>query len=122
MSQHNAANSVPADPQQPAPYQPRPSSTVPGKSLGIVGFILSLLGPLTLVGLIVSIIAKVQSRKAGAKNGFALAGIIIGAIGVVVGIIVIIAIAVGAASIAKQCADLGPGVHQSGSVTITCGG
>ncbi|MFK4296149.1 hypothetical protein ABH924_001286 [Arthrobacter sp. GAS37] len=122
MSEHNAVNSVPGAPLQPAPYQHQPSTPVPGKSLGIVGFILSLLGPLTLVGLIVSIIAKVQSRKAGAKNGFALAGIIIGAIGVVVGIIVIIAIVAGAASVAKQCADLGPGVHQSGSVTITCGG
>src|SRR4051794_14159264 len=74
-------------PQQNAPYgypgQPAPGQPVPGKTLGIVGFVLSLLGPLTVAGLIVSIIGMVQSKRANAKNGFALAGIIIGAVGTV---------------------------------------
>ncbi|UUT35082.1 DUF4190 domain-containing protein [Microbacterium elymi] len=66
--------------------------------LGIVAFICSLAGLVTgitaLVGLVLGIIAMVQSKKAGQKNGFALAAIIIGAILVVLSIIgLIIAIA-----------------------------
>jgi hypothetical protein len=39
---------------------------VPGKTLGIVGLVLAFVMPL--LGLILSIVAKVQSRGAGAKN------------------------------------------------------
>lgn len=103
-------------------YTPEVRAATPGKTLGIIGFVLSLLGPLTFVGLVLSIIATVQSRKAKTKNGIALAGIIIGALGTVIAILLIIAGIASAAAIAQQCAELGPGVHQSGSVTITCGG
>ncbi|MEN0083185.1 MAG: DUF4190 domain-containing protein [Leifsonia sp.] len=74
---------------QPADY--------PGKTLGIVGLILAIVVPL--VGLIISIVAANQSKKAGYKNTLAKAGIIVGAILVALGVIVSIfyGIAVGAA-------------------------
>lgn len=61
-----------AAPVAPQPVQPAGD---PGKTLGIVGLILAFLLPL--IGLIVSIIAKSKSKKAGFKNGFALGGIIV---------------------------------------------
>jgi hypothetical protein len=95
---------------------------VPGKTLGIVGFVLAFLA--SPIGLIVSIVAMVQSRKAGVKNGFALAGIIIGIIGTIVIIASIIAlVALGAAGIGyltEMCAELGPGEHLVDGVTYTC--
>lgn len=56
-----------------------PSAEDPGKTLGIVGLILAILGfgPISLV---ISIVARNQSKKAGHANGLALAGIIISAI------------------------------------------
>ncbi|MCA4135513.1 DUF4190 domain-containing protein [Arthrobacter sp. M4] len=107
---------------QPTPYEyPRPTTaTVPGKTLGIVGFVLSLLGPLTTIGLILSIVALVQSRKARANNGFAIAGIIIGALGTIAGALILITTIAGLGFIAQQCAELGPGVHYVNNVTITC--
>lgn len=75
-------------PQAPAYGEPAPSTSYPGKTMGIVAFILSLAGLVTsglasVVGLILGIVALVQSKKAGHKNGLALAAIIIGAIIVV---------------------------------------
>lgn len=64
------------------PSQPVHTST-PGKALGIVGFILGFVG-LSLIGLILSIIASVQSSKAGVKNGLAIAGIVTNSIFLVV--------------------------------------
>ena len=55
----------------------------PGKTLGIVGFILSFL--VSLVGLILSAVGYSRSKRAGFKNGLALAGIIIGSINFVFG-------------------------------------
>ncbi|OUM42638.1 DUF4190 domain-containing protein [Arthrobacter sedimenti] len=89
----------------------------PGKSLGIAGFVLSILGPLSLIGLILSIIAFVQSRKAGMKNGLALAGIIIGAV-ITVGLITLFV--VGITSVVQTCTELGSGVHERNGITYTC--
>jgi hypothetical protein len=113
-----------AYPQQNAPYgypgQPAPGQPVPGKTMGIVGFVLSLLGPLTVAGLIVSIIGMVQSKRANAKNGFALAGIIIGAVGTVLLILFTIITIAGIAYMVEVCGDLGPGTHFEDGVTYTC--
>ncbi len=89
----------------------------PGKSLGIAGFVLSILGPLSLIGLILSIIAFVQSKKAGMKNGFALAGIIIGTV-ITVGLIALFV--VGITTVVQTCAELGSGVHERNGITYTC--
>lgn len=90
-----------------------------GKTLGIVGLILSFFsGP---IGIVVSAIARSQSKKAGLKNGPAVAGIIIGIL-TTVGFILAIVIPI--VLIGSQCAQLGPGEHVSedGITTITCGG
>ena len=77
--------------------------------------------------LVLGIIALVQSRKAGQKNGWALAAIIISAVLIVVGIIVgiFIAIGIGAAATeyARLCAEYGTGTHEINGVTVTlqCG-
>jgi hypothetical protein len=103
-------------------YNGAPSGPVPGKTLGIVGFVLAFLA--SPIGLIVSIVAMVQSRKAGVKNGFALAGIIIGIIGTIVIIVSIIAIVAlagaGIGYLAEVCAELGAGEHVIDGVTYTC--
>lgn len=109
---------------QSAPYPVSPGyvpAATPGKSLGIAGFILSLLGPLTVLGLILSIVALAQSRKVNVKNGFAVAGIVIGSVGTIILVLLIIAAVVGAGALLQQCAELGPGVHQVNGVTYTCG-
>ncbi|WJL95258.1 DUF4190 domain-containing protein [Microbacterium sp. ET2] len=120
----------PSAPQNPPAYssapppaynsQPAPGAPVPGKTLGIVAFVLSFFAQL--IALILGIVALVQSRKAGVKNGWALAAIIISAvlmvIGIIVGILVVTAIVGG---LAAACAELGPGVHTlEGGGTITC--
>jgi len=61
-----------------------PTGTVPGFGLGVTGFVLSMLGALSPVGLVFSIVAFVKARRAERKNGLALAGIVIGALGTVV--------------------------------------
>lgn len=66
-----------------------PAPVNPGKTTGIVAFVLSLLG-LNLVGIIVGFVGLNQSKKAGQKNGFAVAGIVIGVISLVA-IVVLIA-------------------------------
>lgn len=90
-------------------------------ALGIIGFVLSLLGPLTVAGLVVSIVGMVQSRRAHAKNGFALAGIIIGAVGAVLLILAVVFMVIGVGYLAQVCGELGPGTHFQDGVTYTCG-
>lgn len=63
---------------------PAPASDA-GKTLGIVGLVLAILAPL--IGLIVSIIARNQSKAAGVENGPAKAGIIVSIILLVLGVI-----------------------------------
>jgi hypothetical protein len=101
----------------PAPTPAAPAAS-DGKTLGIVGVVLAFLIPL--VGLIVSIVARGQSKRAGVSNGAATAGIIISIIIMVVGIIVAIVIGATAGSLLSICGDLGPGVHELNGVTYTC--
>ncbi|WP_435527093.1 DUF4190 domain-containing protein [Microbacterium aurantiacum] len=104
----------------PAAYGASADQPVPGKTLGIVAFILSFF--VQLVALILGIVALVQSRKAGVKNGWALAAIIVSSVLIVVGIIVaIIVVTVVFGGIAAACNELGPGVWElEGGGTITC--
>jgi len=89
-----------------------------GKTLGIVGLILSFFsGP---IGLIVSAVARSQSKKAGLKNTPATVGIVIGLLSTIGIVIAIIAGIAGGAALLGQCADLGPGEHDVNGVTITC--
>lgn len=69
----------------PQPEQ-QPAAKDAGRTLGIVGFIVSFF--VGLIGLILSIVALVRSKKSGYKNGLALAGIIIGALSTVASAII----------------------------------
>lgn len=84
----------------------RPASgPVPGRTLGIVALVVAIF--FNVIGLILGIVALVQSRKAGHKNGFALAAIIVGAVLTVIGIIVTIAVisAIGFGAAAYQACE-----------------
>jgi hypothetical protein len=110
-------------PYEQQPYQQQPYGGAvaedPGKTLGIIGLVLSFFT--ALIGLIVSIIAYRRSKKAGFKNTPALAGIIIGSLLTVLALIFTTIAIIGVLAITRQCAELGPGVHEQGGVTITCG-
>lgn len=125
--------------QQPAGYGQAPGSPYgtpggygggygqpaenPGKTLGIVGLICSIIWPISIVGLIISIIAMVKSRKAGMGNGFALAGIIIGVIGVITGVIAIIgliALVPFSQEVIEFCQSAGPGIQEFQGQEIDC--
>jgi len=98
-----------------------PPPAAPGRTLGIVAFILSFF--VSLAGLILGIIALVQSRKAGLKNGFALAAVIISAVllvvGTIVGIAALSALIAGAAEYARLCAEYGAGTYNIDGVDMT---
>ncbi len=94
-------SSVPQPPAYQPPAYPTSSSDaayggasnapVPGKTLGIVAFVLALVPVgLQLIGLILGIVALVQSKKAGQKNGLALAAIIISSILLVLSVVAIV--------------------------------
>ena len=72
-----------------ADYQatPQPPAADPGNTLGIVGLILAIIPCTSTIGLVLSIVAYIISRRAGFQNGKALAGIIVGAGWIVLGFI-----------------------------------
>lgn len=95
---------------------PAPAKAAPGKGLSVAGVIFAFLLPL--LGLILSIVALVQSRGAGQKNGLAVAGIIISiAWPIIAGILFAV---LGGAALFNTCAQLGPGVWDVNGVEVTC--
>ena len=114
---------APVAPAAAAPAAPPAPSVAPGNpyvTLGVIGFALSLLGPLSIAGLVVSIVALVKSKRRGFGNGFALAGIIIAGVGLLVAAVVIALAVPALVDAAQTCARLGDGVHQLGDATYTC--
>ena len=105
----------------PAPAAPAaPASGSDGKTLGIVGLILAFV--FALVGLIVSLVAKSQSKRAGVPNGPATAGIVLSIIFLVLQVVFIVVLASTGFALFSQCATYGPGVHTlDNGVTLTCG-
>lgn len=96
-----------------------PSAEDPGHTMGIVGLVLAIFMPL--IGLVVSIIARSKSKKAGHKNGLALAGIIVSIISLIVSIAVAALIVVGITKTVLFCNENGAGTHTTDSgATITC--
>ncbi len=94
-------------------------AAVPGKTLGIVALVFAFLS--SPIGFILGLVAKSQSKKAGVSNTPATAAIVLGLIGTIIIAIIIGVSVAGAGALLGQCADLGPGVHEAGGVTITCG-
>jgi hypothetical protein len=120
----------PPNPAPPAAYSSAPppaygapaAGPVPGKTMGIVAFVLSFFAQP--IALILGIIALVQSKKAGAKNGWAVAAIIISSVLLVIGIIitiVVLAVVVPAATaeFLRLCNEYGTGVHEINGTTVT---
>lgn len=71
-----------------ADYQATPQPAAdPGNTLGLVGLILAIIPCTSTVGMVLSIVAYIISRRAGFQNGKALAGIIVGAAWIVLGFI-----------------------------------
>ena len=108
--------------QQPMgqPDYGRPA-TDPAQTLGIVGLVLAIVPCTSLIGLIVSVIARGRSKRAGFPGTAALVGIIIGALLTIGGLIGGATSGVGAYKLYQKCQELGPGVHEEGGVTYTCG-
>lgn len=98
----------------------------PGMTLGVIGLILAILWPLQLIGLILSIVGRSQSKKVGMGNGPATAGIIISIVIMVLTILGFVVFGSFFASIfgnlAQVCATYGPGEHVIDGITYTCGG
>ncbi|MDQ1609605.1 MAG: hypothetical protein QOE16_2337 [Microbacteriaceae bacterium] len=105
-------------PTLPLPYGQPPSR--PGRVLGIVGFVLSFVFPLDIVGLVLCIVALVQSRHAGHKNGFALAGLIISLAGIVFSAAILAFLIPSMVDLFQTCGRLGNGVHHVGNAIYTC--
>jgi hypothetical protein len=126
-------------PITPEPVEPTPApaysapapapagEAVPGKTLGIVALILSIL-PFQLFGIILGFVARSQSKKVGAKNTPATAAIIVGFVLGALGIIILVVSIVGGALavsgvIEQACTDQGlsSGTYElSDGTTITC--
>lgn len=103
----------------PAPYGAPANAPVPGKTLGIVALVVAIF--FNVIGLILGIVALVQSRKAGVKNGPAVAAIIVGAVLTVIGIIIAIfaIVAFGAAAgFASEAFQACQAVDFTGTVTV----
>lgn len=96
------------------------TSVNPGKTLGIVGFVLALL-QFNVISLIISIVAFAKSKKAGHGNGFAVWGIVLSVLSIIGFLILILAGGALFAGVASQCAELGSGVWElDNGVTVTC--
>lgn len=110
----------PAAPQFNASSTPDASSvTDPGRTTGIVGFIFAFVIPLA--GLIISLIAKSKSKKAGFKNGLAQAGIILSAIFMVISLVMGGVILAAIFSASRQCQSASTGSQTTGNtVTVDC--
>ncbi|QTX03505.1 DUF4190 domain-containing protein [Agromyces archimandritae] len=115
-------NPPPSYSQPPTP--PAAPATFPGKGLGIGGLVAAVFAPL--VGLILSIIAFVQSKNAGYKNTPAFIGIILSIVlgivyTVVIVLLFVLAFSLGNAAIEEACAQLGTGVwNLEDGTTLTC--
>lgn len=100
----------------PSEYAAPSSEPIPGRTLGIVALVVAVF--FNVIGLVLGIIALVQSRKAGHKNGPAVAAIIVGAILTVAAIITIILI-VSAAVFASEAYQACQAVDFTGTVTVS---
>jgi len=65
---------------------PQPAAD-PGNTLGLVGLILAIIPCTSTIGLVLSIVASIISRRAGFQNSKALAGIIVGIVWLALGVI-----------------------------------
>jgi hypothetical protein len=91
----------------------------PGRTLGIVGLILAFV--MSIAGIIVSAVGLHESRRAGIRNPYAIAGL---AVSIALTALQILAVVAGIALaivVWRTCGTMGNGIHylQNGS-TMTC--
>ena len=108
----------------PPAAAPPANAPVPGRTMGIVAFILSFF--VQLIALILGIVALVQSRKAGHKNGWAVAAIIISIVLMVLGVILAIAVIIPLVTLSGEvfqaCQAVGfDGTVEVRGVPVDCG-
>jgi hypothetical protein len=108
----------PAAPAYPQGGYPAPAGPIPGKTLGIVAFVLSFF--VQLVALVLGIVALVQSKKAGHGNGWAVAAIIISVVGLILGTILFFAFVVPTFSAAATCANDPTATVTVWGVSVAC--
>jgi asparagine N-glycosylation enzyme membrane subunit Stt3 len=126
MSSQPDVESTAALPYAPPPYGGIPAlpdgqpPSRPGRVLGIVGFGLSFFFLLDIAGLVLCIVALVKSRRAGHKNAFALAGLIISFVGIVFCAVILAALIPATMDLLQTCGRLGNGVHLVGNAIYTC--
>ncbi|MEP7205005.1 MAG: hypothetical protein ABI716_02335 [Candidatus Saccharibacteria bacterium] len=110
-----------------APYQV--TASVPGSGLSIAGFVISLVaivsnfftfGLVAVLGFVLSIIGRIQTKRAGHPSGLALAGIIISVVSGVLTFVAFAFIAFGAIQTGAHCRELGDGTHDVGNMRYTC--
>ena len=100
------------------PFTPPPPAD--GRTLGIIGFVLSFFFVLDIGGLVLCIISLRKTRHARQRNRLAVAGIVLSSIGILIGLVIVISSVVGLVDAAQTCARLGDGVHVIGNSTYTC--
>lgn len=93
----------------------------PGRTLGIVALVLSIIPCTNLIGLILGIVARSQSKRAGLPNPMAMVAIVLGAISLVLGLLFFAGGGVGVYKVYQKCQELGPGTHTEGNATYSCG-
>ncbi|WP_214465948.1 DUF4190 domain-containing protein [Microbacterium flavescens] len=103
-------------PAPSAPYGAPASPAIPGRTMGIVAFILSFF--VQLIALILGIVALVQSKKAGHKNGWALAAIIISAVLMVIGVILFFAVIIPLLTFTSEAVQACQAVGFEGTVEV----
>jgi hypothetical protein len=102
----------------PAPAPAAAPAVVPGKTLGIVGLVLAFV--FALAGIIVSAIARSQSKKAGYKNTPATVGLVLSIIFFIIQVIWITIVIIGVVALAGVCAQYGPGIWDVNGAVVTC--
>ncbi len=104
----------------PVPDGSKPVSNDPGKVLGLISFIGIFFG-FGLISVILGIIGLKKSKQAGHRNGFALAGIILGILEIIAGIIIAVLFVMFAFTAVDVCSELGTGSHTLvNGTTVNC--
>jgi hypothetical protein len=123
-----AADADPAVDHPSAP-QPKRRDPLPGRVWGIVSLALAVLPLLQLVGLVAGIVGLVLSTRAGRRNWFAVAGIVVSLLLIALVVTLIVSFAFSGydlfggsiGSTVTVCSELGAGEHVVDGLSYHCG-
>lgn len=124
------AGATDADPALDHPSAPQAArrDPLPGRVWGIVSLALAVLPLLQLVGLAAGIVGLVLSSRAGRRNWFAVAGIVVSLLLIALAVTLIVLFAFNGydvfggsvGSVVTVCSELGPGEHVVDGLTYRC--